>query len=88
MVPGQNGEILLVRQLNVENRIMDQRNYQEVEQELKGQSIRVITYQIGQRYNCHIEIKDPGAVIARGSAATLSEARSAALKKAEARLSK
>ncbi len=67
---------------------MSQRNYQEVNQELEGHMVRVITYQIDSQHHCHVEIVDPGAVIARGSGNSLEEAKATALAKAQSRLSK
>lgn len=87
MDPGPNG-VIWWEHLSKEENDMSQRNYQEVKQELEGHMVRVITYQIGSQHHCHVEIVDPGAVIARGSGDSLEKAKATALSKAVSRLKK
>jgi hypothetical protein len=55
--------------------------------EINGVQIKVTSYQIGERYFCHVTNIDPGATIARGEGDTREEAREVALSKATHRLS-
>jgi hypothetical protein len=48
--------------------------------------INITTYQIGERFYCHIDNVSPGATIARTEGDSLEEAREAALQKATTRL--
>ncbi len=61
-------------------------NYQREEQEINGVRVVITSYQIGGRFYCHVENKDPGANIARAEGNTRAEARKLALDKATKRL--
>ena len=50
--------------------------------ELNGVQIKITSYQIGERYFCHVTNIDPGATIARGEGSSRDEAREVALSKA------
>ena len=50
--------------------------------ELNGVQIKITSYQIGERYFCHVTNIDPGATIARGEGSNRDEAREVALSKA------
>ncbi len=54
--------------------------------EINGVVLRVTSYQIGERYFCHVSNADPGATIARGEGGSRAEARETALSKATRRL--
>jgi hypothetical protein len=54
--------------------------------EINGVQIKVTSYQIGERYFCHVTNIDPGATIARGEGSSRDEAREVALSKATSRL--
>ena len=54
--------------------------------ELNGVQIKITSYQIGERYFCHVTNIDPGATIARGEGSSRDEAREVALSKATTRL--
>jgi hypothetical protein len=60
--------------------------YQQEASVVNGVPVRIVTYQIGDRFFCHIENKEPGATIARADGATRDEARQQALAKATGRL--
>ncbi len=62
------------------------KNYQVEEENVNGVDLKITTYQIGEQFYCHIENKDPGAVIARAEGAAREEARKLALMKATKRL--
>jgi hypothetical protein len=66
---------------------MKTEQYNDELTELHGTSIRVVSYKIGDEYHCHVSNADPGATIARASAASKETALKTALKKAEQRLS-
>jgi hypothetical protein len=53
---------------------------------LEGTRVEVTSYRIGGTYHCHVANLDPGATIARASAATAEEAIRVALEKASAAL--
>lgn len=61
-------------------------NFQQENSEINGVPVRIVTYQIGERFFCHIENKEPGATIARGEGPTRDEARQQALAKVNVRL--
>ncbi len=54
--------------------------------EINGVEVRVTSYQIGERYFCHVTNVDPGETIARGEGDSRDEAKEAALSKANHRL--
>jgi len=54
--------------------------------EINGVQIHLTSYQIGERYFCHVTNIDPGATIARGEGGGRDEAREVALSKATRRL--
>ncbi len=56
------------------------------EQQVNGVDLKITTYQIGERFYCHIENKDPGATIARAEGTRREEARQLALAKIQKRL--
>lgn len=62
-------------------------NYQTEEKNVSGVDLKITSYQIGDRFYCHIENKDPGAVIARAEGTSRKEAVQLALVKAEKRVS-
>jgi len=61
-------------------------NFQQEAAEINDVTVRIVTYQIGDRFFCHIENKDPGATIARGEGQTRDKARESALAKVAGRL--
>ena len=61
-------------------------NFQQENSEINGVAVRIVTYQIGDRFFCHVENKDPGATIARGEGLTRDAARQQALAKVNVRL--
>jgi hypothetical protein len=65
---------------------MKAENYKKEKKELEGRMINITTYQIGERFYCHIDNVSPGATIARTEGDSLEEAREAALQKATTRL--
>ena len=54
--------------------------------EISGVSVRISSYQIGDRFYCHIENTDPGATIARADGPAREEAIQLAIAKAIQRL--
>ena len=54
--------------------------------EISGVSVCVSSYQIGDRFYCHVENLDPGATIARADGAVREEAVQLAIAKATDRL--
>jgi len=54
--------------------------------DIAGTSVEVTSYQIGDRYYCHVTNVDPGATIARAEGASREEAAKLALAKATHRL--
>ncbi len=67
---------------------MKTENYRVEKQELAGVRVSVTTYQIGERFHCHVANVDPGATIARAEADSNAEAVREATAKAEERLRK
>ena len=65
---------------------MKTENYTEESQEINGIAVRVTTYQIGDDHYCHIYNVDPGAAIARATAATREKAVEEAMAKATQRI--
>lgn len=65
---------------------MKTENFKEEFRQIKGVSIRITTYQIGDDHYCHIYNVDPGATIARATAATREKAVETAMAKAEQRI--
>jgi len=61
-------------------------NYQIEDRNVNGVDLKITTYQIGNEYYCHIENKDPGAVIARAEGTDRNTAKELALVKATKRL--
>jgi len=61
-------------------------NFKEELLELNGTPIRVTTYKIGEDYYCHVYNVDPGATIARSTAATREKAVEEALIKVTQRI--
>jgi hypothetical protein len=62
-------------------------NFNEELIKVLGVSLRLTTYQIGNDWYCHLYNVDPGAAIARASAATRELAVEEAMAKATQRLS-
>jgi hypothetical protein len=62
-------------------------NFNEELIKVLGVSLRLTTYQIGNDWYCHLYNVDPGAAIARASAATRELAVDEAMAKATKRLS-
>ena len=54
--------------------------------EISGISIRISSYQIGDRFYCHVENSDPGATVARAEGAAREDAIQLAVAKATERL--
>lgn len=67
-------------------RQVDASGYQTNRRTLRGTAILVTSYQIGDRFYCHISNADPGATIARAEGATRDAAVSRAMDKAYERL--
>jgi hypothetical protein len=68
---------------------MDQVEGHRVERRtLEGTPVTVTSYRIGDTHHCHVANLDPGATIARASAATAEEAIRVAVEKASAALGK
>ncbi|GAB3652265.1 hypothetical protein GCM10028791_21740 [Echinicola sediminis] len=61
-------------------------NYQTENETVNGFDLKIITYKIGNQFYCHIENKDPGAVIARAEGTDRNTAKELALTKASKRL--
>ena len=61
-------------------------DYTTETRELSGVQIRIDSYKIGDRFYCHIENTDPGAIIARADAASREDAVQLALAKVGGRL--
>jgi hypothetical protein len=61
---------------------MKSEEFRERRDELKGWSINIVSYRVGERYYCTIDNVDPGARFARAEGATREEAESIALEKA------
>lgn len=85
MVLGQSGEILLRHQWKQDP---DMSTNLLIEDIVLGETdLSVRSYQIEDNFFCHVENKDPGAVISRAKGSTREEARAKALEKARYRLS-
>ena len=54
--------------------------------EIAGVAVRISSYQIGDRFYCHVENVDPGATIARADGAAREDAVQLAVAKASDRL--
>ena len=65
---------------------MNSEQYHEEFRELNGVTICITTYKIGDEFYCHVTNTDPGATIARASAALKEEAVRHALEKVMNRL--
>lgn len=65
---------------------MNSEEYQETRRDLGGQSVRIASYRIGERFFCHVDNVDPGATIARTHGATREEAEAAAIARVIERL--
>lgn len=61
-------------------------NFQQEDSDINGVRVRIVTYQVGERFFCHVENQDPGATIARGEGQTREEARRQALAKVNVKL--
>jgi hypothetical protein len=62
--------------------------FQERRMELAGWPVTLTSYRIGERYICQVDNVSPAACLARFAAATLREAESQAISKAQHLLSK
>ena len=60
--------------------------YRIDKREIAGQRVNITSYMIGDRYHCHVDNVDPGAVISRAEGPTQDVAIQAALAKAQERL--
>ena len=67
---------------------MKTENYRVEQKEIAGAQVSVTSYQIGERYHCHVANVDPGATIARAEADSNAEAVRLAVEKAGERLKK
>ena len=65
---------------------MKAENFKEEVSEFNGVPIRVTTYKIGDDYYCHVYNVDPGATIARSTAATREKAVEEAMLKVSHRI--
>ena len=65
---------------------MKPEGFQVIPEEIAGWKVNVTSYAIGDRYYCHIDNVDPGAVIVRTEGPTREEAMVLALSKAKERL--
>ncbi|MFQ5753181.1 MAG: hypothetical protein ACE5HI_14405 [bacterium] len=61
-------------------------NYQFDEKVIHGVMVKITTYQITDRFHCHVENKDPGATIARAEGKSREEAMRLAMAKASEKL--
>jgi len=61
-------------------------NYEVEKREFRGTNIVITSYQIGEKFYCHITNEDPGATIARAEGMNRDDAVSQALEKAFDRL--
>jgi hypothetical protein len=61
-------------------------NFKEEIAEVKGVLVRVTTYKIGENFYCHVYNVDPGATIARSTAATREKAVEEAMLKVTQRI--
>lgn len=61
-------------------------HYQTENETIKGVDLKITTYKIGNQFYCHVENKDPGAVIARAEGTDRDSAKQLALTKATKRL--
>ena len=62
-------------------------NYEVEKREFRGVNIVITSYQIGDKYYCHVTNEDPGATIARSDGDSRETAISDAMDKAFERLS-
>jgi hypothetical protein len=62
---------------------MKSEEFSERREELRGWSVNIVSYRVGDRYYCTIDNVDPGARFARAEGATREEAESIALEKAD-----
>ena len=65
---------------------MKTENFREEVTEISGVQVRVTTYKIGDDYYCHVYNVDPGATIARSTAATREKAVEEAMLKVSQRI--
>jgi methylmalonyl-CoA mutase cobalamin-binding subunit len=65
---------------------MTTKDFLEEYSEVNGTKVRITTYKIGNEFHCHVANADPGATIARTSAASKEDAVSEAIKKASERI--
>ena len=61
-------------------------NHQVDKQEINGVAVTITTYQIGDKFYCHIANQDPGATISRAEGVSVEEAKQTALAKATKRV--
>ena len=61
-------------------------NYQVEKTEIQGVKVSITTYQIGEKFLCHIENENPGATIARAEGKNQEEAKQLAIEKVTRRL--
>lgn len=65
---------------------MKTENYRVEQKEIAGAQVSLTSYQIGERYHCHVANVDPGATISRAEADSQAEAERVAIAKATERL--
>ena len=65
---------------------MKTESFKEEIAEVKGVLVRVTTYKIGENFYCHVYNVDPGATIARSTAATREKAVEEAMLKVTQRI--
>ena len=65
---------------------MKTENFKEEIAEVKGVLVRGTTYKIGENFYCHVYNVDPGATIARSTAATREKAVEEAMLKVTQRI--
>ncbi len=63
-------------------------DYRSFEERLEGWPVRFTSYRLGDRYYCHVDNVEPGAVIARAETTTREEAEGSAREQARRRLSR
>ncbi len=65
---------------------MHAEEYRSEIREVADVKLNLTCYKIGNAYHCHIANMDPGATIARATAATATEAEALAMQRARVRL--
>jgi hypothetical protein len=61
-------------------------NYHVEKTEIQGVKVSIATYQIGDKFLCHIENENPGATIARAEGTSQEEAKQLAIAKVTKRV--